>query len=67
MESLLVSSKNISVGSRQVVRKGTSAGSCFTPVIGISSGTHPQAMDVDSSTDTPFAAAGTGAVGAAGG
>lgn len=46
------------LGGFKVVRKGTNAGSCFTQVIGTSSGTHSQTMD--SSTGTPFAAAGTG-------
>ena len=46
------------LGGFKVVRKGTNAGSCFTQVIGTSSGTHSQAMD--SSTGTPFAGAGAG-------
>ena len=54
------------LGGFKVVRKGTDAGSCFTQVIGTSSGTHSQAMD--SSTDTPFAAgAGAAALFAAAG
>ena len=52
------------LGGFKVVRKGTNAGSCFTQVIGTSSGTHSQAMD--SSTGTPFAGAGAGAAAGAG-
>ena len=52
------------LGGFKVVRKGTNTGSCFTQVIGTSSGTHSQTMD--SSTRTPFAAAGTGTAGGGG-
>ena len=45
------------LGGFKVVRKGPNAGSCFTQVIGTSSGTHTQAMD--SSAETYFPAAGT--------